>query len=252
MTKGHHARSAGSIAADFRDQLIIDRYDPVFQNTRGTKRKHLHGANGEDAVTWNVFRSLRQIDSAVWLPELFRAAFPTQTSPHCEHAAVDLWRTIGPPPGLVDGDDGESDIDVVIETPLWAWIIEGRLHGDMAGRTTTRADRDQVLRLIDVGSHCAGVRRFYFSLLVADRARSEAGVAAVAEFAPLARPRELLRAHRPDGLANLSGVSVLTWQDLQEVLADAAEAAARDEERAFAARAHGWLAERTLVGSAGR
>jgi len=49
------------IADDFRDNLIIDRHDPVFADMRASKIKHLRSANSEDAVTWNVFRSLRQI-----------------------------------------------------------------------------------------------------------------------------------------------------------------------------------------------
>ena len=51
------------IADDFRDNLIIDRYDPVFVTMRASKLKHLRSENSEDAVTWNVFRSFRQIDT---------------------------------------------------------------------------------------------------------------------------------------------------------------------------------------------
>jgi hypothetical protein len=246
MTRAHHARAAAGVDPDFRGQLIIDRHDPILLAARQTRRKH-HTPSEEDAVAWNVFRSLRQVDSAVWLPELFRAAFPRQASPHCERATVDLWRTISAPPGLQpNGDDADCEVDVLIETPQWVWVVDARLHADGA-RATPRADRDQIVRLVDVGSFHAGVRRFFFSLLVPDRARAEPGVTAVTELADLPKLRELLRGHRPDGLTNLSGVSVLTWQDLHEVLADAADAASREEERAFAARAHAWLGEKALA-----
>ena len=43
------------IADDFRSNLIIDRYDPVFADMRASKLKHLRSVNSEDAVTWNVF-----------------------------------------------------------------------------------------------------------------------------------------------------------------------------------------------------
>jgi len=59
--EGQLSPSGVFIAADFRANLIIDRYDPVFADMRASKLKHLCGANSEDAVTWNVFRSLRQI-----------------------------------------------------------------------------------------------------------------------------------------------------------------------------------------------
>ena len=62
-------------AHDFRSNLIIDRYDPVFALMRARKLKHLRSVNSEDAVTWNVFRSLRQIAPVSWLPPLWRRRF---------------------------------------------------------------------------------------------------------------------------------------------------------------------------------
>jgi len=68
--EGHVSPSGVFIAEDFRTNLIIDRYDPVFADMRASKLKHLRSANSEDAVTWNVFRSLRQIAPQAWLPVL--------------------------------------------------------------------------------------------------------------------------------------------------------------------------------------
>jgi hypothetical protein len=62
------SQSGVLVADDFRDNLIIDRFDPVFTGMRASKLKHLRSENSEDAVTWNVFRSLRQIEPLVWLP----------------------------------------------------------------------------------------------------------------------------------------------------------------------------------------
>lgn len=64
------------ISADFRDNLIIDRYDPIFVTMRASKLKHFRSENSEDAVTWNVFRSLRQVDPAAWIPSLVSRGFP--------------------------------------------------------------------------------------------------------------------------------------------------------------------------------
>ena len=61
-------KSGVRVSNDFRDNLIIDRYDQVFATMRGLKLRHLHSADSEDAVTWNVFRSLRQIDPTVTPP----------------------------------------------------------------------------------------------------------------------------------------------------------------------------------------
>jgi len=228
----HTSRSGVRIAADFRDNLIIDRHDPVFASMRASKRRHLRSANSEDAVTWNVFRSLRQIAPAVWLNDLFTAAFPRKTLTHTEDATVELWKTVEPPPALpLDADEGESELDVVIETPSVVWGIA----------SATRSTRDQVLRLIDVGSYHAGTRQFFFSLLIADASKSKEGAAAIDAYKDLVKPREQLASHRPDRLANLAGISRLAWADLGEVLADAATDAGREDERQYAERALAWL-----------
>jgi hypothetical protein len=40
------------VADDFRDNFIIDRYDPVFVTMPASKLKHLRSENSQDAVTW--------------------------------------------------------------------------------------------------------------------------------------------------------------------------------------------------------
>src|SRR2546427_8214521 len=94
------------VADDFRANLIIDRYDPVFVGMRASKLKHLRSENSEDAVTWNVFRSLRQIDPVVWLPDLARRALPGLASPAVEGAVVSLWVGAKPPSALLAEADG--------------------------------------------------------------------------------------------------------------------------------------------------
>lgn len=71
IQSGHRSLSGVWIADDFRSNLIIDRYDPVFADMRANKIKHLKSANSEDAITWNVFRSLRQVNPATWLSVLW-------------------------------------------------------------------------------------------------------------------------------------------------------------------------------------
>jgi hypothetical protein len=246
--RAHRPASGGWISAEFRDNVIIDRHDAVLAGTRASRLKNLRGADADDAVTWNAFRSLRQIDPTVWLPELFRFAFPTLSAPPATHATVSTWQAIEAPPGLVlAGDEADAEIDVVLEAPTWVWFVEAKYRGDFATSTSTRPDRNEVLRSLDVGSAFAGSRDFYFSVLTSDRSRLAVGAALIDEYADLARPRALLREHRPDGLANLRGVSLLTWSHLTDVLADAAESAPRDDERGYAERATQWLEARGIV-----
>ncbi len=114
----HRSPSGVLIADDFRTNLIIDRYDPVFADMRASKLKHLQSVNSEDAVTWNVFRSLRQITPQAWLPILWQQAFSLLECPPDLKAIVRLWENIAPPLGLLaGGDEGNSEVDVVIEAP---------------------------------------------------------------------------------------------------------------------------------------
>lgn len=235
------------IARDFRDNLIIDRYDPVFADMRASKVKHLRSANSEDALTWNVFRSLRQIDPSVWLPELWRRAFPSTALPADHAATVHLWPSVSPPLGLLaHGDEGASEVDILIESATWVWFIEAKYRSDISTGTTTRPDRDQVLRNIDVGSHYAGVRQFYFSLLSLSSKQSPEGADRVEKYADLAHLRSLLP-HRPDGLTNVRGIGSIFWSDLALVLALASNSAPRSDEQAFASRAVAWLREKDIL-----
>jgi hypothetical protein len=239
----HSLSSSGvRISADFRDNLIIDRYDPIFVSMRASKIKHFRSENSEDAVTWNVFRSLRQVDPASWLPSLVQRGFPEVTLSNAR-VAVNLWVSVAPPSSLLDtGDEGASEIDVVIESPEWVWFVEAKYRSDISTGTTTRPDRDQIIRNIDVGSYYAGVRRFYFSLLIAKEQHSRAGVETARKYSSdFALVRNALKNHRPDGLANLRGIGILTWHDLVSVLADARSTCRRDDERGYADRAIKWL-----------
>jgi hypothetical protein len=248
---GQFSPSGVLIADDFRDNLIIDRFDPVFADMRASKIKHLRSVNSEDAVTWNVFRSLRQITPAAWLPGLWRRAFPTTACPTDLNVVVKVWQSIAPPVGLLaTGDEGASEIDVAIEAPTWVWFIEAKHRSDISIGTTTRPDRDQIIRNLDVGTYYAGVRQFVFSLLVSTERTSPEGVKRIAEYAALDTVRAKLRAHRPDGLENLRAVGLLTWVALAEILDEASREASREDERSYAARALSWLHDRGLAKSA--
>lgn len=231
------------IAAAFRDNLIVDRYDPSFITMRGAKTESMRSENSEDVLTWNVFRSLAQVDPAVWYPWLFERAFPGLRLERPQDVAVRLWVRLPPPPTLRlhQKDEGESEIDVLIETERSVWAIEAKYRSDVSERTTNNPDRDQVLRNIDVGTWYAGVRNFYFSLLLLDGATAGKGTALVDRCSPGAAELMNRLPHRHDALKNLHGVGILRWSSLASVLSRCAKEAPRADERANAERAVAWL-----------
>src|SRR5215210_6173022 len=110
----------------FRDNLIIDRYHPDLAVMRGEKREQLRSENSEDALTWNVFRSLAQIDPGFWLPLLRAKAFRDEAPAAIPQlATTHLWKEVQPPPSLRlhQKDEDPSEIDIVIETEVSVWFI---------------------------------------------------------------------------------------------------------------------------------
>jgi hypothetical protein len=147
----------------------------------------------------------------------------------------------------LSGDEGKSEIDIIIEAPHWVWFIEAKYHSDISMGTTTRPERNQVIRNLDVGSYYAGVRKFYFSLLIRQRERSPHGCAAVDKYCGLAIARDELQSHRPDGLTNLQAVTLLTWAQLGTVLKQAMTSATRADERGYSQRLIEWLSGKGLI-----
>lgn len=246
---GRRTKNGVFVFDDFRDNLIIDRYDPVFATMRGTKLGHLRSENSEDALTWNVFRTLRQIDPAYWFPPLFAHAFGRDVEKLPHMVDLHLWPAVAPPPELFlfQGDEGESEIDILIETERATWFIEAKYRHDVKEKTTNNPERDQVLRNIDVGSWYAGVRDFYFALLVLDDERSPVGIALIEKYAKSKDEIMKRLPHRPDGLLNLKGIGLLTWEDLAAVLSGCTQAATREVERYLAERALDWLQARGVT-----
>ena len=156
------SKSGVRLYDDFRDNLIIDRYHSSLASMRGSKRDKLRSENSEDALTWNVFRSLAQVDPAFWLPLLRAKAFPALAeSVPPQLVTTHLWKEVHPPPSLRlhQKDEDASEIDIVIETEVSVWFMEAKFRSDISARTTNNPTRDQIVRNLDVWSWYAGRRR---------------------------------------------------------------------------------------------
>jgi len=152
------SKSGVRLSDDFRDNLIIDCYHPELATMRGSNRNRFRSEHSEDALTWNVFRSLAQVDPAFWLPLLHRKALPdAPLVPSPRIVTLHLWRTIEAPPALRlhQRDEGLSEIDVVIETEFSVWFIEPNstatsVHEQPTMRHGTRPDRPESRRRLVV------------------------------------------------------------------------------------------------------
>ncbi|MCL2138479.1 MAG: hypothetical protein FWH41_02990 [Treponema sp.] len=89
--------------------------------------------NSEDVLTWNVFKSLSQIDSKIWLPNIFSKAFNAEFS-YDSLVKIDLWKSIEPPKSISDfqKDEGNSEVDTIIESDKFVWFIEAKYKSDIS------------------------------------------------------------------------------------------------------------------------
>jgi hypothetical protein len=158
--KGKRTTGGVFVADDFRDNLIVDRYDNVFAVMRGEKINHLRSENSEDVLTWNVFRSLHKVNPSLWLPVFLARGFGVDLAEQPKVVTLDPWPTLTPPPALrlFQKDEGESEIDVRIETERLVCFIEGKYKSDISTRTKNNPERDQIVRNLDLGTWHAGRR----------------------------------------------------------------------------------------------
>ena len=112
--EGKSTKSGVFVYEDFRDNLLLDKYDPILQSMRSKKSEHLRSENSEDAITWNVFKSLQQINPDYWYAELIskgmnHSRFNLKKQIHANQVPnklqIKLWQSIKPPEGPLRARD---------------------------------------------------------------------------------------------------------------------------------------------------
>ncbi|OIK11304.1 hypothetical protein [Bacillus sp. MUM 13] len=144
------SKSGVLLNTNYKDSLIIDRYSSDFKRWREKKLEQLKSENSEDAITWNVFRSFEQIDPKSWLALLFEKSFQREINYKLEFIDIHLWKRLKPAINL-PLPEGQSEIDIIIESEEFVWFIEAKYKSDISMKTTHDTKRNQVIRNIDVG-----------------------------------------------------------------------------------------------------
>ncbi|WP_226658977.1 hypothetical protein [Pseudalkalibacillus hwajinpoensis] len=251
ITKNGSLSKTGVFEYDnFRDNLLLDKYNPILSSMRSMKTKHLRSENSEDALTWNVFQSLQQINPNHWYTELIskginqttfnlkKQVLPNQI-PH--NLTIKLWESIRPSLRGNQKAEGATEVDVMMESDAFVWFIEAKFKSDISTGTTHDQERNQILRNLDVGSYYAKGKDFYFSLLILDDAISSKGVSAVERYS-----RELTEKGQPfeNRFSNVQGLTVFYWSDFVEIFKNCMQEVEDDFEQLIAARAFHWMTEK--------
>ncbi|MDN4493530.1 hypothetical protein [Ureibacillus aquaedulcis] len=226
----------------FRDSLIIDKFDPQLETWHNRRMEKLQSETREDAMVWNVFRTLNQIERKLWVEQLFYKAFNKELKHSPEQIQIKLWKKIHPPKSL-PLNEGKSDIDIIIESDTFVWFIEAKYRTDIALGTHSDPTRDEIIRYIDVGTNYARKRDFYFSLLLLDRFNSPIGYRLANEYGiSEVKVRELLP-HRVE-LPFPSGISAFQWKEVQALLKTIYLYSKNKHERFIADQVSYWLFEK--------
>lgn len=234
------SKSGVLLNTDYKDSLIIDKYNSEFKRWREMKLEQLKSENSEDAITWNVFRSFEQIDPKSWLAQLFKKSFRKEIRYKLEFIDIRLWEKLNPPKSL-PVPEGQSEIDIIIESDEFVWFIEAKYKSDISMKTTHDSERNQVIRNIDVGLEYVKGKDFYFSLLILNEKYSPNGLSIINEYNnSINRLMKDLK-HRNSELSKLRGIGILTWQDILNIFSEVNSSTINEFERMIAKQASTWL-----------
>ena len=139
-----------------------DKLAETYSRGRAKGLPRILSENSEDARTWYYFSPLLSDSERRTrvLDRLIRQAFPDSVSPQVldaiPSAELVLWPKLSPPPNRPQRE-GPSEPDVLIRLgEVGLVLVEAKYRSDVSERTTYDDRRDQVIRLLDVGSWHAG------------------------------------------------------------------------------------------------
>ena len=158
----------------FKDNLIVDPDDPLIARQARTWRyskgivkglSYLGSENSEDAMTWNVFKTLEKSNPESWFSEIFPQIILDKDEQFID-PMLRFWEKYFPPM-FRSFPEKETHVDLTIETSNKLIFIEAKYKADISKNTKHDPNRDQIIRNIDVGSWAAKKRakEFYFILL---------------------------------------------------------------------------------------
>ena len=224
---------------------------------KGAKRQDLEriltSQNSEDWVTWNVAQLLHLVGTSEWWPQLVRLA--AQDNGNLEQELLlrscpelEPWRKIPTPrdyevasrgrlarstdPLLAARSlnskavEGDSEIDLVLDSKEILGLLEAKLGSDVSLRTTYDPDRNQIVRNIDCLLEARQGRIAVFWMLVADKGAGRAYTQLMREYQ--SSPSKLVASlpHRPQAEveAVARNLALIVWRDLLDVITPKIEA----------------------------
>jgi hypothetical protein len=225
------------VLADTRDELVIVPHHPDRLRRPGVRPAAHARERAQQALVWNVFRTLELVTPAVWMRSFQARLFRQPVTPAPQIAKVALWQPLVLPPACrLDGGRTDAFADVTIETEhaVWTLLVSSNHDWDDSD--------DPLCRLIEAGAWLAGTRHHYCGVIDVSPRQPSVGELLRARFA---RSRDSVSLRTSTGVTapgSDPGIGVTTWPDLAAVLTDCAHSEHLPSiERALATHAVSWL-----------
>ena len=143
---------------DTMHRLFLDKLAETYSRGKVKGLPRILSENSEDARTWHYFSPLLRDggERTQVLERLLTRSFPEAISPQLldaiPSAELIFWQRLSPPPSRPQRE-GASEPDVLIRLGTQGLIVvEAKYRSRVSERTTHDETRDQVIRLIDIGS----------------------------------------------------------------------------------------------------
>ncbi|SOC05999.1 hypothetical protein SAMN05880501_104155 [Ureibacillus xyleni] len=237
-----HLKANTNAIHQFRNTLIIDKYDPQIVQWGTRKFQQDYSESIEDALIWNVFRSLRQIHPELWVKQLFAKGFQKDFPYSLDDIEIYLWKRV-PPPRDISQPQSYYELDIVIETKQFVWFLLAKYKSDV--RVNTQQN-NQIIRNVDVGLEYTKQRDFYFSLLFLDPFHTPYGQILINQYRQSEKAILQDLPHRTTEISRLGGISIITWKDVHQLLKDIYLYNKCPFERFISSQASDWLIAKIL------
>ncbi|WP_042355912.1 hypothetical protein [Bacillus rubiinfantis] len=241
MTRNGSYSEAGVLVFDsYKDNLILDKYNRVFLKMNKVKLEAFRSEQSEDALIWNIFRTLQKIDAKLWLPPLFESSFAENREDIVDKMKISLWKIISPQ-NETSPDDKKIEIDVMLENDHFVWMLDVRYKSDarLGG-----GKRHPIVATIDYGTYYARGKDFYYSLLYLDERYSPQSKELVELYK--SNRTKLLEplSDRKNQVDSIKGISTIKLTDFQTLFRFCEEYVRYEDERYLAKLAKNYLTKK--------
>ncbi|NMB98949.1 MAG: hypothetical protein GYA35_01580 [Thermoanaerobaculaceae bacterium] len=197
---------------NYKDNILIDKDNIIFNKLSSDKLNKICSENSEDAITWNIFKTLQNINDFNWL-KLFANKINCEFTSY-ENINIKLWEKISPPQKYLKHKEGNSEIDLIIETNKDVIFCEAKYNSPISLNTKHNASRDQIIRNIEVGSfYSYNVNKyFYFILLLYKSSKNNDAIAMLNNY------KNSYKEKLSTNYDNIKKIEYITCKDLIEVL----------------------------------